>query len=181
MALSLRRSQSKPTYGQTDDVQLNKLLTDLYNSMLSKAGVNGLIAGVTDPISEDVATVQTDITTLQGAKIQTVTYTEKFVDLDLSATGANLQDGVWGDVSLAANGVVAGDICELVLYSGGGASNSGGVRTNGSALARIINVHENNVLTMNAVAAASSIVEIYLNDVSEFNVYLTGYWHFSTT
>jgi len=144
-----------------DNPQLTRVIQDIYDLL-------------TDDTNTDTVYDDTDVVAAIATKLQTAAYTEKWEEC------GHAVDGVWTDIDLSGYGVLAGDICEFVIDSGGGANN-GGVRTDGSSLERRLNLGQEQTVVMHAVAGTGGIVEAYFNDASEFDFYLAGYWRFSTS
>ncbi|KKS89720.1 MAG: hypothetical protein UV65_C0029G0007 [Parcubacteria group bacterium GW2011_GWF2_43_11] len=107
------------------------------------------------------------------------TYTELFQTL--AAPGS---DVTWTDSNLSGYGVGANDIAEIVLANGAtAAQNLFGARTNGSSVFRATALPEAEntgraTARMHVEADASSIIEIYHEDVSDtvYEFKLVGYW-----
>ncbi len=151
-------------------------LTDLYGR-LPKDNIARLLSA-----EDNLEILEADTVTNAAAivlKLQTQTYTERWDDI------THAVDTTWEDVDLSAHGVLEGDVCEILFICKFGVDNDIGVRTNGSSLSRLITtangVDAVSQTTMNVVAAASSLIELYLQDASDFEVFLSGYWRFSTS
>lgn len=179
MPLNVRRHQQKPP-----SEQATPLTNDLYEKMLSKRGVDDRVELITDPISEDletaeddIDTAQTDITTNATAialKVQTVSYTERWDDI------GHAVDDTWKEVDLSSYGVLAGDICEIWFRTDADWDDLG-VRTLGSSVVRKTPIIKECSTVMNVVAGAGGVIEVWLDDASGADVYLAGYWRFSTS
>ena len=106
-------------------------------------------------------------------------YVEKFVDL-----GSPTTDATWEDIDLTASGVGDSDVAEI-LFSNELATeeNEIGVRTNGSSLARLMDVRQRDnfdgdFARMHVATDANAVFEFRHEDVSDaHNFYLMGYWN----
>jgi len=106
------------------------------------------------------------------------TYVETFQSFKAGA------DGSWQEHNLGTYGVGAGEIAEIVMVNGRHSlEREVGVRANGSALDRIVDIHKaesggGDVATMfvEADATANATVEVYAEDNSDVDFYLVGYW-----
>jgi len=107
----------------------------------------------------------------------TADYQER-MDGALSA-GANAS---WEDEDLSGYGVSSGDICEMLMYNtNGGYEREAGVRTNGSALARKVDLHEPenggvDAATMLVEADGDSKIDVYAEVDGDVTFYLLGYF-----
>ncbi|MCH9002292.1 MAG: hypothetical protein IIC02_06935 [Planctomycetes bacterium] len=106
------------------------------------------------------------------------TYVEAF-DTFTAGAGAS-----WQDEDLCPYGVVPNGVAEIVMANTlATAQRDAGVRTNGSALARMVDIHEAegggvDVATMfvRADATAAATVELYAQVDADIDFYLVGYW-----
>jgi hypothetical protein len=106
------------------------------------------------------------------------TYVEKFNSFTAG------DDHTWRDENLSAYGVSANEIAEIVMVNKNTSyQTQAGVRTNGSGLGRILDLHEAedggvDTATMLAAAdgTANAIIEVYAEYDSDIDFYLVGYW-----
>ncbi len=90
----------------------------------------------------------------------------------------------WKDHDLVAYGVEADQVAEIVMVNNkASAERQAGVRTNGSALVRLLNLHEaesggDEVATMfvTADSTANATIEVYAQNNTDIDFYLVGYW-----
>jgi len=111
-------------------------------------------------------------------KLQKVTIVERFDDI------THAVDGAWTDVELAAYGVVDDDECFILFQNNVAASNVAGVRAKGSGIDRRLTngggMGNNTQMILPAIAGPGAVIEVYLEDASDFKVYLVQYRHYST-
>ncbi|MCH7701289.1 MAG: hypothetical protein IID37_06345 [Planctomycetes bacterium] len=108
------------------------------------------------------------------------TYVEK-----ISAFTAGA-DATWTDVNLNTYGVSASEIAEIALLNNqASGAREAGVRTNGSLLARLVDIHEAegttggvDALSMLVAAdgTANATIEAYAETDADVDFYLLGYW-----
>jgi len=108
------------------------------------------------------------------------TYVETFDHFTVGSTG-------WNDKDLSGYSVGDGDVCEMLIRNdNGGAQRVGGVRKDGSALNRYVDIHEaergsgesgNDYVTMMVEAtSANGTIETYAANTSDIEFTLVGYW-----
>lgn len=103
-------------------------------------------------------------------------YTQLFADI-----GNPTMDGAWEDIDLTASGVPNGAIAEMNLGNKQSTQNLMGVRENGSALDRRLDLMDaetgGNWGRMHVDSDASAIIEFNHQDVSDtYDFQLVGYW-----
>ena len=107
-------------------------------------------------------------------------------DMDsFQSNGYGGSDGVWGNYDLYTNkGVPKGAVAEFILSNATtGTENRLGLRTDGSALARYVDIHEaegggqTHCRMFVVCHATTGLIEPYHSDVSDADYfYLVGYW-----
>lgn len=107
-------------------------------------------------------------------------YTETFTDI-----GSPTADATWEDIDLTASGAADGAVAEILFANDITLEeNELGVRTNGSSVARLFDLRQENAGTgdgdfgrMHAESDASAIIEFRHEDVSDAHTfYMLGYW-----
>jgi len=168
-----------PPEAQLNDPQLNRVMAKAFQAIPKNA--ESRLATAEDELStaqDSLTSAQEDIETNTAAianKLQTASYTERWDDITHSTGGA------WTEVDLTAYGVEAGDICEILIHANSW-TNKAGVRTLGSSLNRYVDeVPDESSFPLDVVAGTGAVIELWMDDASDFNVYLTGYWRFSTS
>jgi probable HAF family extracellular repeat protein len=106
-------------------------------------------------------------------------YTELFTNV-----GSPSSSATWQDKDLTASGVPDSAIAEFVVLNRDTAGPYNmGVRTNGSSLARLLDLHKatfggGNAGRMHVATDASAVIEFYHANITKSHTfYLTGYWN----
>ncbi len=108
----------------------------------------------------------------------TGTYVETFSTFTAGA------DGSWQDENLNAFGVGASQVAEIVIHNNSNTEDRlAGVRTNGSALNRYLEIHENSSfgddlagMFVQADGTANATIDCYAETDADITFYLVGYW-----
>ncbi len=106
------------------------------------------------------------------------TYVETF---DTFTVGSNT---TWTDKNLCSYGVGPGQVAEIVMTNDDtGNEREAGVRSNGSSLARLLNIHQATgggvdtaTMFVKADNSTGATIEIYAQDNTDVDFYLVGYW-----
>jgi probable HAF family extracellular repeat protein len=106
------------------------------------------------------------------------TYVEAFSSFKAGASGS------WQDENLCTYGVGPNHVAEIVMVNNSAtAEREAGVRTNGSALQRIVDLHEaedggDDLATMfvKVDSSPNAVVELYAESDTDVDFYLIGYW-----
>lgn len=106
------------------------------------------------------------------------TYVEEFQSFKAGASTS------WEDHNLGTYGVGSGQVAEIVLVSNNAADErEAGVRTNGSSLARIMDLRKAEgggddlgSMLVQADATANATIEVYAENDTDVDFYLIGYW-----
>jgi hypothetical protein len=93
-------------------------------------------------------------------------------------------DEAWGDYDLYTNeGVPKGAVAEIIIANtAAGTENITGIRTDGSGLARYVDIHEaegggeTHVRMFVTCHATTGLIEVYGEDISDAIFYVVGYW-----
>ena len=105
-------------------------------------------------------------------------YTEAF-----ATAGSPTVDATWQDVDLTSAGVPDGAVAEFALENDfATGENNMGVRTNGSSLARLLNIHDaagggGDFGRLHVLSDSTATIEFYHQDVSDAHTFrVLGYW-----